>query len=696
MRKTARLDQILFRLGFADQDQITRALRRQATHGGRLGRNLVELGVITERQLFAALAEQFGIPTLEPEERSISKELVARMPADVVAGGLAVPLSWNEQQRVLSLAVANPADEETVRRVQDAFDAKGVRVALAPDRLLASLGARLAPAGQGGTHKIVLPELFATEAPDDGGETERGEHEEAPSGNVLMVTAAASRGNFLPPLFHREGRELTVVSTLEEVRAELGATDYQTVLLSSEMVEAFSAWVAQGRIPSPSVEVVVFSSVSGALLENPLPYDATSASLRSAVQALADYRCAQLGASPPYGLIAADVMAMAERHRMRRVAMDGLHLGVHLLLPAQVAPTIDPVGTVEPFAAFASSLELATRIRFPWKLDALLAACYALFSGRADPSDCRDWPAETVLAAQILSITWYRHNHVPALIGTDEERMIGLRTRLREKGGRLATQELIEGYLRLIADRGGVTDTQGDRQVLLLGAERIDRSLTPALGRVGREVITTDDLADAQTIAERRPPAAIVIDHEEFPTQVDKFSRVTKLGGAALLFVLTDSTDPSLVLNLLDVGVDDVFGPPHDFDLVAARINRAIRSRSRDRSAEASQAGQFSATFEVFSFLDLIQMLSQGLKTVRIDLSRPESDPAVIYMQKGRLTHAKLGDIEGERAVHEVIAWEDEGEFTVRQETRFPEATIDYPTESVLMEGLRLLDESKR
>lgn len=694
MRKTARLDQILFRLGYADQEQITRALHRQETHGGWLGRNLVELGVITEQQLFEALAEQFRIPTLEPVEKSISRELIGRMPPDIVADGLAVPLSWNEQQRVLSLAVANPSDEETVRRVQDAFDAKGVRVALAPDGLLARLGSRLAP-GKGAPHKIVLPELFATEKPSESAETDEDEGE-APGGPVLMLTAAASRGNFLPPLFHREGRELKVVSTLEDVRTELGAAEYQTVLVSSEMVEAFSGWLAQGQIPSPSSEVVVFSSVSAALLENPLPYDATSASLRSAVQALADYRCAQLGASPPYGLIAADVMALAERHRMRRVAIDGLHLGVHLLLPAQVAPSFDPVGTVEPFAAFASSLELATRIRFPWKVDALLAACYALYSGRADPSNCPEWPAETLMAAQILAIAWYRHNHVPSLIGTDEERMIGLRTRLREKGGRLATQELIEGYLRLITDRGGVTDTQGNRQVLLVGAERIDRALTPALGRVGREVITTDDLADAQTIAERRPPAAIVIDHEQFPTQVDKFSRVTKLGGAALLFVLTDSTDPSLVLNLLDVGVDDVFGPPHDFDLVAARINRAIRSRSRDRSLDGSQAGQFSATFEVFSFLDLIQMLSQGLKTVRIDLSRPQSDPAVIFMQKGRLTHATLGDIEGERAVHEVIAWQDEGEFTVRQEARFPEPTIDYPTESVLMEGLRLLDESRR
>ena len=44
----------------------------------------------------------------------------------------------------------------------------------------------------------------------------------------------------------------------------------------------------------------------------------------------------------------------------------------------------------------------------------------------------------------------------------------------------------------------------------------------------------------------------------------------------------------------------------------------------------------------------------------------------------------------------EVIRWEDEGEFTVREESEFPEDTIHKQTDAVLMEGLRQLDESKR
>jgi hypothetical protein len=316
-------------------------------------------------------------------------------------------------------------------------------------------------------------------------------------------------------------------------------------------------------------------------------------------------------------------------------------------------------------------------------------------SGAADPSEHGDWSEEEFLAAQILAITWYRHNHVPVLSGTDEERTIALRTSMRGLGGRLASQDLIESYLAAIKERGGVAEDLGNLQVLLVGADRITRSLSSALGRVGREVLATADLADAQTMVQRRPPAAIVVDYEEFPGKVDKFSRVTNLGGGALLYVLTDSTDPALVLNLLDVGVDDVFGPPHDFDLVAARINRSIRSRSRDRTEEKPQTGQFSATFEVFGFLDLIQMLGQGLKTVQIELSRGDEE-AIVLMQKGRMTHAELGDIEGVAAVYAVIGWQDDGEFTVTKESSFSRTTIEATTESVLMEGLRLLDESKR
>jgi DNA-binding response OmpR family regulator len=354
------------------------------------------------------------------------------------------------------------------------------------------------------------------------------------------------------------------------------------------------------------------------------------------------------------------------------------------------------VGSAEPFHAFSSSLELATRIRFPWRLDALLDACHALYSGRTTPDGEGRWSREVLLAAQLLAIVWYRHNHVLLTSEKEEEAMISLRATLRSKAGKLATLEAIESYLSFIQERGGAAVRGGPRQVLLVGRERISRALSGELTRLGCKVVETDDLADAQAMVERSPPGAVVIDQAEFPEEVGRFVRIVRLDGNVLLYVLTDSTDPTLVLNLLDIGANDVFGPTHEFDLMAARLNHAIRSLARQMGPGRGGSGQFSATFEVFSFLDLVQTLGHGHKSVRIDLTKGDGEQATLFMEKGRPVHAVAGDRKGAEAVYRVIAWEDDGEFTVHKEEGFPEATIQLPTESLLMEGCRLLDESKR
>ena len=322
---------------------------------------------------------------------------------------------------------------------------------------------------------------------------------------------------------------------------------------------------------------------------------------------------------------------------LSRVARDGLHLAAHLLLPSDCEYSPDPVGSAEPFQAFSSSLELATRIRFPWRLDALLDACHALYSGRATPGSKGKWDREVHLAAQLLAIAWYRHNYVPLDSANEEEAMIALRANLRDKVGKLTTLDTVEAYLALIQERGGATAMGGPRQVLLVGGERISRALSQELSRLGCKVVETADLVDAQTLAERSPPGAIVIDHADFPDEVGQFVRVVRLDGNVPLFVLTDSTDPTLVLNLLDIGANDVFGPTHEFDLMAARLNHAIRSQARQASTGTAGSGQFSATFEVFGFMDLIQTLGHGFKSVRIDLAKSDGEEAKLFMEKGRL-----------------------------------------------------------
>ena len=126
-----------------------------------------------------------------------------------------------------------------------------------------------------------------------------------------------------------------------------------------------------------------------------------------------------------------------------------------------------------------------------------------------------------------------------------------------------------------------------------MGGDRISRALSQELSRLGVQVLETQELADAQTLGGtelRREPSSSTM--RNFPEEVGRFVRLVRLEGQCPLYVLTDSTDPTLVLNLLDIGANDVFGPTHEFDLMAARVNHAIRNQARQGSSGRRALGQ--------------------------------------------------------------------------------------------------------
>ncbi|MEQ9568653.1 MAG: DUF4388 domain-containing protein, partial [Longimicrobiales bacterium] len=346
-----------------------------------------------------------------------------------------------------------------------------------------------------------------------------------------------------------------------------------------------------------------------------------------------------------------------------------------------------------PFEEFPTSLELASALRFPFRIDTLLGVCHALFRGRVKPDAPGDWGEEVHLAAQLLALVWYRHTVVAA---TQAARGGVPGAALRGEAGALASLEVIEVYLRIIGDRGESATDGRERDVLLAGGERVLRTHSGRLRRMGCRTLDADDLDDAATHVDRGAPAAVVVDDDVFRDDTGAFCRATN-EAPVLVYVLTDSADPSRTLALLDAGADDVFSPPHDFDLVAARISRAVRARSRGRGegAGTERSGEFSASFEIFSFLDLVQTMSHSRKTARIEVSRGTGEEAVVYTHQGRMVHAVCGETRGEEAVYRIIAWEDDGHFVVYSEADPPEPTIHVATDAVLMEGCRLLDESK-
>jgi DNA-binding response OmpR family regulator len=482
----------------------------------------------------------------------------------------------------------------------------------------------------------------------------------------------------------------------KELQEKLESTSCDKLLVSQESLESFTRWREKHPQLAASVEVTNFSNVSGAFLDNPVPYKRIRRSLFRALQIIADTRCRENTWTPPYVAICNDVKQLASSFGFSRIAADGIQMAAYLLVPEQPQPLPrgqSPSPSHLTFMDFDRSLDIAKSLLFPWDVRGALHAFFDLLFEMKRLDDPALQIDETIVSAQILAIVWYNRVTLRAVDGTAEEIAASAKSNLRNQAGRLASLEVIEAYIRLL-ERS--TDAHPDvyNQIFVVSrADDISKQFMTRLTRAGFNALHLKDMDEAKHLCDRHPPVAIIIDRECYPQRVFQASNLFKMDTAVLLYVFARKNDASLTLDLLDAGFDDVFVPPYDFDVIAARISKSLRGLSRKE--EASESGAFSANFRAFSFIDLIQTLAQSLKTVRIKLSHASGNKATVTMERGKIVHAKCGDILGEQAIYEVIRWGEDGSFNVEPTQQIPEANVTDSNERILMEGCRLLDESR-
>lgn len=533
--------------------------------------------------------------------------------------------------------------------------------------------------------RIQLPELFEpNERPAEDALIETPVDERC----VLLVTRSPALRNFLVPIFKREGCTALVGSTRDEVALALSEQPISHILVAQDLVEAFSTWISEGGLASAGAEVSVLGPVSTSLMDNPVPYGKMVRSLMATVQLLSDERAAAANGSAPYALIARDVAEMCRTFGLRRVASDGTQVAAWLLIP--------PVsGTAAPFRDLARTITTARTLNFPWRIDAMLERMRSFYAGQSHPLASGGTSGEIDIAAQILALAWYRHAVVPsgapAPVSEADER--NSRQRLRAVAGRLAAIEVVEAYIRLLETSGQPADANKRQLVVVITSnEDVARDLSASFGRLGLRVVHKRSMADARPYCEQLPPSAVIVDFAALGMEAARLSVVLRLIPSLLMYGLVDAADPSVTLDLIDMGFDDVLAAPHDFGIISARITRSVRQAKRSTSRDMHTG--FRGTFAALSFVDLVQSLAQSRKSVRIELNRTDGEAAMVHLDRGRLVHARAGEVQGVDAVYQVITWGDEGTFMVVPVDTFPAVNITDAVEKVLMEGCRRFDES--
>ena len=108
----------------------------------------------------------------------------------------------------------------------------------------------------------------------------------------------------------------------------------------------------------------------------------------------------------------------------------------------------------------------------------------------------------------------------------------------------------------------------------------------------------------------------------------------------------------------------------------------------------ASRPGVIQGRLEEMSVTELMQSLEMGQKSCRLTL-RHSGEEAELFFTAGQCKHAQLGGAEGDSIVYQAVNWTD-GEFEIDFGANTDRETTTHSTTGLLMEAMRLMDESNQ
>jgi hypothetical protein len=239
-------------------------------------------------------------------------------------------------------------------------------------------------------------------------------------------------------------------------------------------------------------------------------------------------------------------------------------------------------------------------------------------------------------------------------------------------------------------------------------SDRSDRAYTleVRLRNEGFRLTTAETVDSLLTICSQKLPDILILRCYSHPRDlVTTLKYLMKKGvnpnNIPTLLLVRNALVPFLV-PLIDIGFKEIVGLDTSIDTLVQKITQlrgGIAVRTEPKSKIGDKQSGSRGNLSDFSIIDLLQALGPSQRTTRIAV-RPESpsgDSLLMYLSRGQITYARLGDLLAEKAIYKALTWES-GIWTSEpiSENDLPEPNNTLPNEFILMEGCRLMDENGR
>jgi type IV pilus assembly protein PilB len=103
-----KLGEILIEAKRLREEDLSKALVEQKKYGERLGKVLIKMGLLTEKDIIDTVSRQLGIPLVNLDGKDITQELIKLINEDIAKNYLVIP--FERRFNILKLAMVDPLD----------------------------------------------------------------------------------------------------------------------------------------------------------------------------------------------------------------------------------------------------------------------------------------------------------------------------------------------------------------------------------------------------------------------------------------------------------------------------------------------------------------------------------------------------------------------------------------------------------
>ncbi len=332
------------------------------------------------------------------------------------------------------------------------------------------------------------------------------------------------------------------------------------------------------------------------------------------------------------------------------------------------------------------TVQLLRQIQFPWNLEFIISQHHEHYDGSGYPHGYSG--RQICIGARIISVadafyamtTDRPYRNALAQVWAVEE--------IRKNAGGQFDPEVVEVLLSVLKEEPAIKTS--DKNVLIFQRENHIAALIK-LSTIADEmqIFHTSSAIDAILYIRQKKPVLVITDIEALePETTSRFSHIViqtaKAQERKVLIVTPDKNYPRII-----GGDVDYISQPIDIPALTKKIHELTSKGLQPASPEAKREG-LTGKIEEFSLPDIIQILSLGLKTAKVEVDGYGGN-GVLYIQSGKIVHATVGKLRGPQAFLELVRWK-KGQFCIKHSQITDDINVTTDTSNLLFEAAKHVD----